>query len=88
MTAVAPKSRVLREYYRTVTTLSDYLDALIPSRPHQWVQPEDPESFRRLLSTTQVGTEKAFNEIPQLPFYLPICPQDEARTPFSSTGHN
>ncbi|KIM27506.1 hypothetical protein M408DRAFT_165828 [Serendipita vermifera MAFF 305830] len=77
MTAQAPKSKVLDEYYQSVTTLSTYLDALIPSLPHQWTKADDPESFHQLLSTTRVGISIPFETIPQLSFYPPACSQNE-----------
>jgi hypothetical protein len=82
MTAIAPKSRVLKEYYSFVITLSTYLDALLPSKAQQWTQHDDPESFRHLLTTTLVGTEIQLTELPTFLFFPPAFSQSEARVFF------
>jgi len=79
MTALTPKSRVLSEYYQCVCTLSEYLDALLPSNEHGWLQHDDSDSFQRLLTTTLVGTDTSLEDIPPLPFFQPAMSQSEAR---------
>jgi len=77
MIAIAPKSRVLKEYYPVITALSIYLDALLPSKAQQWVQHGDPESFHRLLATTLVATGTPLEDLPKFPFSPPACSQSE-----------
>jgi len=77
MTTVTSRSRVLEAYYPIITTLSTYLDALLPSKAQQWTQHEDPDSFRRLLTTTIVATESPLEEIPKFDFYPPACSQSD-----------
>jgi hypothetical protein len=79
MTAITPTSRVLKEYYPVITTLSIYLDALLPSKAQQWTQHGHPESFHRLLATTLVATDNPLEDLPKFPFYPPTCSQSEVR---------
>jgi hypothetical protein len=68
---------VLRRFYAEIQTLSCYLDALIPSKPHPWVSEQDPSSFHRLLSHTVVASQTPIERVPKMSFDPPYCEQSE-----------
>lgn len=77
MTASKAQWPVLEQYYPHVFTLSNYLDALISSKPATWVTPNDSESFRHLIDSTVVASEHALDKIPKMPLSPPERSQSE-----------
>jgi len=67
-------SRVLDEYYQTVTSLSIYLQFLLPLIPY--VHPHDTDSFHKLVST-KVAFNNSLDDIPPHAYYPPQCSQKE-----------
>lgn len=80
MTPTGGQWPVLAQLYSHVSTLSDYLDALIPSKPHEWHSESDSETFRHLLNTTVVATTAEPDALPKMSYSQPLCSQSEVIT--------
>ena len=67
--------KVLDEYYQTITTLSIYLQFLIPSIPY--VHPHDTDSYHNLVSTTKVAFNNSLDDVLAHAFDPPQCSQND-----------
>ncbi|CAG7852639.1 Telomerase reverse transcriptase {ECO:0000312/PomBase:SPBC29A3.14c} {ECO:0000269/PubMed:24793650}; AltName: Full=Telomerase catalytic subunit {ECO:0000303/PubMed:9252327} [Serendipita indica DSM 11827] len=79
MTATGSINPVLSQYYAQIYPLSEYLDALIPSKPHSWTTEADTATFRDLLQTTLVALRSSTEQIPTYAYYHPQCSQSEVK---------
>ncbi|CCA73837.1 hypothetical protein PIIN_07791 [Serendipita indica DSM 11827] len=79
MTATGSINPVLSQYYAQIYPLSEYLDALIPSKPRSWTTEADTATFRDLLQTTLVALRSSTEQIPTYAYYHPQCSQSEVK---------